>query len=288
MEKRNTTLYIIFITSVLCLLVAINFFKDSIYIAILGNALIFSISILIIIIVNLLTIYREVENNKRLNQFFTILTHKIKTPLTGIRWSIDVLQRDITLTERKDMLLEMQKANQRLMEIIDLLVGFAKFDKKLDYTFELVSLREVIGASMNKNSTMATNKKINITIISDREVPQVMADKLKIQFAVDMVIDNALKYTPIGGAINISFENNDNSVTLKINDTGIGMSFFDSKRVFKRFFRSKSAREVDFTGLGLGLYTAKKIVEHHDGKLWAESKGLNKGSTFYIKLPIKR
>ena len=108
------------------------------------------------------------------------------------------------------------------------------------------------------------------------------------QFAVDMLIDNAIKYTPNGGDIKTSFKHDSRSVTLKIADNGIGMSQSDSRSLFKHFFRAENAKLVDSDGLGLGLFTAKKIVEHHKGQLWAESKGINKGSTFYIQLPIKK
>ena len=78
------------------------------------------------------------------------------------------------------------------------------------------------------------------------------------------------------------------SITLKITDSGIGFGFFEGKRIFRNFFRSEGAKLMDTNGLGLGLYTAKKIVTHHKGKLWAESPGYNQGSTFFLKLPIKR
>ena len=108
------------------------------------------------------------------------------------------------------------------------------------------------------------------------------------QFVVDMLIDNAIKYTPKGGTISSTYEMTDKNITLKITDTGIGFGFLDGKRIFKHFFRAKSAQLMDTEGLGLGLYTAKKIVTNHHGKLWAESPGVNQGSTFSIQLPIKR
>ena len=71
-------------------------------------------------------------------------------------------------------------------------------------------------------------------------------------------------------------------------DNGIGFGFLDGRRIFKHFFRSKGAKTMDTEGLGLGLYTARMIVNHHHGKLWAESKGVNQGSTFCMQLPIRR
>ncbi len=246
------------------------------------------VSIFLIILIVIVFLFREIENNQVQNEFITIVTHKFRTPLTGIRWSIDMLQKDMTLLEKKDLLMEMQKANERLMEIVDLLVGFAKFDKKLQYAFEAVSLREIITTSINKYSAMIRNKSIKLSLDSGKELPMVIIDRAKIQFVVDMLIDNAIKYTPKDGSISVAFDMDNNSITLSVTDTGIGMSYFDSKKVFRHFFRSTNAKLMDTEGLGLGLYTARMIVDHHKGKLWAESKGINKGSTFFVKLPIKR
>jgi len=288
MKNRGTFLFISFLFLALVFLVGINFLRYSIYLVILGEQAVLAISVILIAFIILLFIYREIENNKIISQFITIVTHKIKTPLTGIRWTIDMLQKDLTLLEKKDLLVEMQKANERLMEIVDLLVGFARFDKRVDYVFESVSLREIVNNSLNKNMVMVKSKNIQFTVGLDGDAFPVIVDKQKIQFAVDMIVDNALKYTPKDGAIHVSFETNNKYVTVKIADNGIGMSYFDRQRLFSHFFRANNARAVDAGGLGLGLYTSKKIVAHNKGKLWAESAGINKGSSFYIRLPIRR
>ncbi len=288
MKRSSTVLFVVYLALSLVFLEGVNFLKDTPQLSQLKGFAIPAISIFIILSILILFIYREIENIKIQNQFITIVTHKFRTPLTGIRWTIDMLQKDLTLLEKKDLLMEMQKANERLMEIVDLLVGFARFDKKLSYAFGAVSLREIVDTSLSKYSAMAKTKEIQLQINSDRELPMVVTDKAKIQFVVDMLLDNAIKYTPARGGVTISFSAEAKSITLKVTDTGMGMSYFDSKKVFQHFFRSAHAKLMDTEGLGLGLYTARNIVLHHGGKLWATSQGLNKGSTFYLQLPIKR
>jgi signal transduction histidine kinase len=286
MRRCNNLLFVIFLVLALSAIAVINFYRDNF--AILNNTVIFVCTTALILTIILAFVFREVENNRVQNQFITIVTHKFRTPLTGIRWTIDMLQKDLTLLEKKDLLMEMQKANERLMEIVDLLVGFAKFDKRLEYAFESISLREIIDISLNKYSAMIRNKNIKFSIDSDKELPLVIIDKAKIQFVVDMLIDNAIKYTPKEGLITASFELGNKFITLKVIDTGIGFGFLDGRRIFKHFFRAKGARIMDTEGLGLGLYTARMIVNHHHGKLWAESKGVNQGATFCLQLPISR
>jgi len=288
MKKNSTFLFALFLIIVLIFLFYLNFFKDSLPLNILNHSAISFISVLLILLIILSFIFREIQNNKIEDEFITIITHKFKTPLTGIRWTIDMLQKDITLLEKKDLLLEMQKANDRLMEIVDLLVGFANFDKHLDYNHVDTSLREITDISFAKYSAMIKSKDIKASVNSDKDLPLVVVDRVKMQFVVDMLIDNAIKYTPNGGSVTVTFEKKEGDLIMKIKDTGIGMGFFDSRKVFGHFFRSKEAKRMDADGLGLGLYTAKKIVKHHQGKLWGTSRGLHKGSTFYLRLPIKK
>lgn len=288
MKKTNTFLFTLFLTFSVLFLVLINFFNGTAYFRKLDISAVSLISLVMVIFIVIVFLLREKENNKVRNEFVTIITHKFRTPLTGIRWTIDMLQKDISLLEKKDLLLEMQKANDRLMEIVDLLVGFAKFDRKLDYAYEAVSLREIVNMSLSKYSAAGKLKNIHFLINSDRELPLIIIDRAKIQFVVDMLVDNAIKYTPKDGSVTISFEMDSKCITLKITDTGIGFNYFESLRLFNHFFRSPSAKLMETEGLGLGLYTARLITKHHKGKLWAESRGANKGSTFFLCLPIKR
>jgi signal transduction histidine kinase len=288
MKKTNTFLFGSLLSLILLFLAGINFLKDSYYLNLLSDYFVPVISVVLIVFVTLLFIYREDENNKTLNQFITIITHKIKTPLTGIHWSINMLQKDLTLLEKKDLLSEMQKTNDRLMEIMDLLVSFVRFESKTEPIFEVVSFLDIVQSSYEKNLVAIKNKNIQFSIEKPSELLSVCVDKIKIQFAVDMIVDNAIKYTPANGHVEISFDIEDKNFVLKISDSGIGISVIDSKKIFSHFFRAENAKRVDSGGLGLGLYAARKIVENNKGKLWVESRGLNKGSTFYLKLPIKK
>lgn len=245
-------------------------------------------STLLVLLIIFAFVYRETVNSKIEDEFITIITHKFKTPLTGIRWSIDMLQKDMTLIEKGDLLMEMRKANERLMEIVDLLIGFSSFDRRLEYNYEETSLKEIVDFSYNKYATLIKNKDIKTSIEVASRIPLIYADKNKIQFVVDMLVDNAIKYTQRGGSINVKFDENKNFVVMTVKDNGIGMGFFDSQKIFSHFFRAKNARNIDAEGLGLGLFTAKKIVDHHKGKIWASSPGINKGTTFHVYLPVKR
>jgi len=287
MKKSSTSLFVIFLIILLFSLAFLNYFKDYPSLVVLPIYVLPAISIFLIVLFFIFFIYREKENRKIQSEFFTIVAHKFRTPLTGIRWMIDMLQKDMTLLEKRDMLMELQKANERLMEIVDLLVGFAKFYKNLTYAYSAISLSEIVSVSLGKYSSLIKSREIKFSLGSDTGLPLVIIDKAKIQFVVDMLIDNALKYSHRSGTISVDYELRNNTLILRVKDNGIGMKKEDLKKIFKNFFRADNAKAVDSGGLGLGLYTAQKIVKNHKGKLWAESEGVDKGTTFCLELPIK-
>lgn len=242
----------------------------------------------VVISVIFYAIWREtVEKERAQEEFVSVITHKFRTPLTGVKWAIEMLRNNITEQQKQDILAHMENSNQRLMEIVDLMVGFAQFDKHLEYAYEATSLRELVDVSLQKYGDQTRGKNINFQINSSSNIPLIIIDKRKIQFVVDMLIDNAIKYTPATGIITISLLQDKKYLTLSVHDTGIGISWSDRSSVFKKYYRSSNARLSHTEGMGLGLYTAKIIVEKHHGRIWFDSKGVSKGSTFYISLPIK-
>jgi signal transduction histidine kinase len=115
-------------------------------------------------------------------------------------------------------------------------------------------------------------------------------DKERIYEVVSNLILNAVKYTPEGGMIKISSKNKNNSYIISVEDSGIGITEEEQKLLFTQFGKIErygQGFDVGIEGTGLGLYISKEIVELHGGKIWAESKGRNKGSIFSFSIPIK-
>ena len=113
-------------------------------------------------------------------------------------------------------------------------------------------------------------------------------EKEEIHDVLSNLLTNAIKYTPPKGNIDVKTELKDDSVVVSISDNGIGFSEEQKKKIFQQFGKiERYGKRLDLgiDGTGLGLYISKKIVEAHKGKIWTESKGQNKGSTFYFSLP---
>ncbi|MBU4479879.1 HAMP domain-containing histidine kinase, partial [Patescibacteria group bacterium] len=108
-------------------------------------------------------------------------------------------------------------------------------------------------------------------------------DKGKMKQIISNIIDNAVKYT-IKGSVNVDLLRKNENILIKISDTGIGLPKGTSSKLFKKFGRLNNANDANIDGTGLGLYLAKVVIDAHKGKIWAESKGKEKGTTFFIRL----
>lgn len=280
--------YLIVAISV-CLIVVVNYYQVEIgnYFPNLNTKVLPIISIVIVGIIFFVYWRNRVRGDDAQQEFVSVITHKFRTPLTGVKWAIEMLRKNITEQEKQDILAHMENSNQRLLEIVDLMIGFAEFDKRLEYAYEATSLREIVDFSLQKYGDQIRTKNINFQINSASALPFVIIDKRKIQFVVDMLIDNAIKYTPAGGVISINFAQDNKYLTLAIKDSGIGISWADRRHVFKKFYRSHSAKTAHTEGMGLGLFTAKTIVNKHHGRIWFDSNGVGKGTTFFVSLKIK-
>ncbi|MDI6591992.1 MAG: HAMP domain-containing sensor histidine kinase, partial [Patescibacteria group bacterium] len=131
-------------------------------------------------------------------------------------------------------------------------------------------------------------KKKNLKLIWQRPsvlLPKINIDKSKIHQVILNLIDNAIKYTQ-KGEIEIKAQKTNSKIQISVRDTGEGLTKEEKKRIFEGFTRGTAGFTHWIEGAGLGLYISKKYVELHQGKIWAESKGKNKGSIFYIELPI--
>ena len=140
----------------------------------------------------------------------------------------------------------------------------------------------------SKSNSVISKKKLQMSFVhKDRSLPQVLIDGEKMRAVLQNLLENAIKYTPEGGRIEMDFQVVGDFVQMSIKDGGIGIPDEDKKNIFRRFFRAKNAIKVETDGSGLGLFIAKGIIEKHGGKIWFESSpGL--GTIFNFTIPIAK
>jgi len=149
---------------------------------------------------------------------------------------------------------------------------------------DLVSIPELLDQAVAAALPAAADRQIDMTV-RVRDDADVIGDKQRLAQVIDNLLSNALKFTPSGGSVGISVIAREDTVLIEVEDSGIGISAADQKKLFTRFFRTEAAMRKAIKGTGLGLSIVKAIVEGHGGEITVESAE-GKGATFRIALPL--
>jgi signal transduction histidine kinase len=234
--------------------------------------------------------------DKTKSQFLAIAGHHLRTPLTEIKWCSGLMlnKKNGKLTKKQSNYLnQIYRSNEKEIELVDNLLDVSQFQLGSDVT-ELkpgVDVENIVKKIIANEELEAKQKNINIYLKSKNNLPKIYANEHKLKLALANIIDNAVKYTERGG-VKIGIKTvkdslNNQKLLVVIEDTGIGLSREEIKNLFVKVFeRGNQAKGLFPTGKGIGLYLSSKIIESHKGRIWVESLGEGKGSTFYVELPV--
>lgn len=229
-----------------------------------------------------------VRTRRREQDFTTIINHAFRTPLTRIAWIANELKPELSYDDRQAYTKDIENATNRLLNVIDTIFGIKDIYNQSSYVWGAISIREIVEASLLKHSKLLNQKAINLKVSMFEKIPLLTADLKKVSFVIDVLIENAIMYTPTDGNISIDCKTNGNKMIFFVADKGIGIGLFEKMRLFGKFYRGKKAKSINPDGMGMGLYLSKIITERHHGKIYATSRGTDNGSTFYIELPLNR
>lgn len=237
-------------------------------------------------------VFHDITELKRLENmrkdFVANVSHELKTPITSIRGFAETLLDGAMESEslRNQFLSIILTESERLQALVHDLLELSKLEKdELRLRHEDIFFSELIGGLLPIVEHAAEKK--NITFVSN--VPNsihVEGDPDRLKQVLINLLNNAINYTPNGGKVSIDVLDFDDSIEIKITDTGIGIPEDYRKRIFERFYRVDRARSRNTGGTGLGLAIVKHIVEAHKGSVHVESN-LNKGSVFKVMIPKK-
>ncbi len=237
-----------------------------------------------------ITKQKQVERMK--SEFIAITSHQLKTPLTGIKWTVELLESDKTgkLNKvQKELVEQIRGSSFKLLELVsDLLdVSHIETGRKFEIIKRKINFTEELENILQEEGNLI--KKQNIKIKLDKKLKkdlEIFADREKIKQAFQNIITNAIKYSRKGGKIEIGVSKEDEKKTVFfVSDKGVGIPKNQQNRVFEKFFRGSNVI-TETEGTGLGLYIVKAIIKGHGGEIWFES-GRNKGTTFYFSIPKK-
>jgi len=229
---------------------------------------------------------RDIETLKY--EFITVVTHKFRTPLTRIKWAAEMLKHHAHKDEDEELALsEIENANEHLVELTDILISL-RATNDVGYLYELAPFDICVAvekAAKNMRRHIE-DKGIRFSLICPSQRVFVNIDARRIFFAFQIVIENALMYTPKGGRVGDKISSDGRYGVIEVRDTGIGIASEDMSRLFYKFWRSKEAKVADTEGMGIGLFMAREIIDRHGGDITATSAGIGKGATFTIRLPL--
>lgn len=225
------------------------------------------------------------------SEFISIASHQLRTPLTIIKGFISMVQEGFygEISERvKRPLKNVFESNERLIKLVNELLTLSKIEAgKLEINFEKTKLEDLIIGLVQEFELKAKEKKIYLRWKKPKKpLPEIVIDKSKMRQVFLNILDNGIRYTAKGG-LEISSKVNSKKIRIIIKDTGAGMTKQEISKIFSSFSRGITGRRITPEGAGLGLYVARKYVKMHKGRIWVESAGKSKGSTFFVELPIK-
>ncbi|MFA6251707.1 MAG: HAMP domain-containing sensor histidine kinase [Candidatus Paceibacterota bacterium] len=246
---------------------------------------IFFISIIYICYKYIIYIIKE---NKTETEMISIINHTFRTPLTGIIWHTKELEKNLPQNEKLLYLQNINNSANKVLNILDILIGIKDIKDTSSYFFEAVSIREIIEKSIKKYRENINKKNITFQFSLSKEIPLLTVDLKKISFVIDTIIENAISYTKKDGKILVDCISTPSKLTLYISDTGIGLGMIDKMRIFSKFYRNHQAKLMNTDGMGLKLYLGRQIIKRHHGKIYAKSNGLNEGTTLFVELPFQK
>ena len=216
------------------------------------------------------------------------VTHELRTPLTAVKGYLEGLM-DGVLPADPETYQQIHSEINRLQRLVNDLQELSRVEAG---AFQLrltpVSPASLIERIQSTLGRQFDDKNIQLEISVEPNLPNVLVDRDRIIQVLTNLVGNALQYTPSGGKVYVQAFREKSKVRFSITDTGIGISAEQMPFIFNRFYRSDKSRTRASGGSGIGLTIAKALVQAHQGKIWAESNGEGKGSTFSFLIPLSR
>jgi len=232
----------------------------------------------------------DVEISRVKSDFISTAAHQLRTPLTGIRWALEALEKE-PLTESQMALVKSAKEKGRdLVDTVGTLLDITSIESgKHKYEYSTFSVDALIAEIANDFAPLAGQSQVSLYYArSETPLPDIRADRGRIKWILNNLLENAIRYTPSGGTVRIMADASDKFVRVRVHDTGIGIEEKDRANIFERFYRAGNAITKQNQGNGLGLYISRTIATDHGGDLNFAPNESGPGTTFTLSLPLPR
>jgi signal transduction histidine kinase/HAMP domain-containing protein len=227
------------------------------------------------------------EVDKLKSEFVSTVSHDLRSPLTLMRGYATMLEMAGELNDQqRNYAGKIVQGVDNMARLVNNLLDLGRIDFGVGLQVESIPVLDILERVTGGLQMMAREKQISLAVEIPRDMPHAIeADQALLHQAVYNLVENAIKYTPNGGAVTIHLQASPESLTFSIQDTGIGISADDQAHLFEKFYRGTNREALSQRGTGLGLAIVKSIAERHSGRVWAESEP-GKGSIFHLQIPL--
>ncbi|MBI5011312.1 MAG: HAMP domain-containing histidine kinase, partial [Methylocystis sp.] len=228
------------------------------------------------------------DADRRKDEFLATLAHELRNPLTPIRNAVHILKKKYGPQFPDTPLLAMvQRQVDHLVRLVDDLLEISRIGRgKVDLRKENVAVSDFLRHALESCQPLIESKSHRVTVKVADEPLRVFGDSVRLAQIAANIINNAAKYTPPGGRIEIDAARGGDEVVLRVRDNGVGISADMMPRVFDLFAQTDGQIRLSEGGLGIGLALGRSLVEIHGGRVEARSEGVGRGSEFIVSLPL--
>ena len=259
-------------------------------VALLVFGIIFFLVLIFGLVLNTTFLIREIRRNEQHDAFINAVTHELKTPIASIRLYLETLKtRDVDEQQRSEFYNIMLADTDRLLLTVEQVLRAGRTGhKRRRITNSVINVSDMVQECLELTRVRYG---LNETHLVYNESPDASAAKVsgdydELRAAFSNLLDNAVKYSDEEVSVSVSISAlDDKRVAVRVSDKGIGIPSAQLKRIFKRFYRVPGRFMARVKGTGLGLFIVHSVVRKHGGRVFAESPGLGRGSTFTVLLP---
>lgn len=230
-----------------------------------------------------------IQANERKSEFIRKVAHQLRAPISAIQSCLKVVTEGYgPKNTHMDMIKRAENRTQTIIPLINDLLDLATTEEpKKRNQREIIDLNKMLHKTIALMNDKAEGKKVVLSLMIKETLPHIKARPEDIDDVLINILDNAIKYTPTGGKVEVIADFNHKKIFVEIKDSGIGIPEEDIHHVFDEFYRAENARKIEKEGTGLGLSITKKIIETYGSNISVESK-VNEGTKFTIILPIHK